>query len=237
MTKLTKLLVLLGTFLIVIGLLIACDTLPDLPTRTPEAETAAVTVAPEPAEVAAEPMEAAEEAAPEPEAIAEETVEEPVVQPIAAPVSNLGAAAKAVDLIGTCVEAGVPETAAFDYIGMDGNIYPATFEVDILPLFTAKDIWFEGSRACDGCHFANSEASNHEMDLGTYEGILAGADVLEEPPGVSILGESGAGAGDYDWDSSKLHARLRNNRMPPGWEFDITEENRDGPLILAGRKR
>ncbi|MCA9918803.1 MAG: c-type cytochrome, partial [Anaerolineales bacterium] len=28
--------------------------------------------------------------------------------------------------------------------------------------------------------------------------------------------------------------RLRNNRMPPGWEFDIEETNRDGPMILAG---
>jgi hypothetical protein len=34
-----------------------------------------------------------------------------------------------------------------------------------------------------------------------------------------------------DWDNSKLRARLRNNRMPPGWEFDIEETNRDGPLL------
>jgi hypothetical protein len=50
----------------------------------------------------------------------------------------------------------------------------------------------------------------------------------------SILGESAPGAGDFDWDHSKLKERLRNNRMAPGWDFDITEENRDGPLVLAG---
>ncbi len=75
------------------------------------------------------------------------------------------------------------------------------------------------------------------MDLTSYKGILAGADVLEEPPGVSILGESVAGAGDFDWSHSKLRERLRNNRMPPGWEFDPTEGNRNGPIILAGTKK
>jgi hypothetical protein len=75
------------------------------------------------------------------------------------------------------------------------------------------------------------------MDLTSYEGILTGADSLEEPPGVSILGESAAGAGDFDWDNSKLRARLRNNRMAPGWVFDITEGNRNGPLVLAGKKK
>jgi hypothetical protein len=69
------------------------------------------------------------------------------------------------------------------------------------------------------------------MDLGTYAGILAGGDVLSEPPGVPLLGQSEFGATDFNWDDSKLHARLRNNRMPPGWEFDITETNRDGLCV------
>ncbi|MFZ1396817.1 MAG: c-type cytochrome, partial [Candidatus Promineifilaceae bacterium] len=47
------------------------------------------------------------------------------------------------------------------------------------------------------------------------------------PPGVAIVLPG-------DWDNSKLRSRLRNNRMPPGWEFDIEETNRDGPLIAAG---
>jgi len=51
------------------------------------------------------------------------------------------------------------------------------------------------------------------------------------------LGESAPNKGDFDWDHSKLRERLRNNRMAPGWEFDITEGNRDGPLVMAGKKK
>ncbi|HLA08911.1 MAG TPA: hypothetical protein VJ022_15825, partial [Anaerolineales bacterium] len=99
------------------------------------------------------------------------------------------------------------------------------------------NMWFEGSQACSGCHFAASENSYHQLNLSSYEGIMTGADSLEEPPGVSILGESEPGKGDFDWSASKLRARLRNNRMAPGWVFDITEGNRNGPLILAGKKK
>ncbi len=150
---------------------------------------------------------------------------------IAAPTDKTGAAIKAVDLLGSWTEAGVPESDVFTYTGRDGNSYEATFEVDILPLFTENGIWFDGQQACTGCHFANSENSYHEMDLSTYEGIMAGGDVLSEPPGVPLFGQSEVGASDYDWGHSKLRERLRNNRMPPGWEFDITETNRGGPCV------
>ncbi|MCP4363260.1 MAG: hypothetical protein GY796_35110 [Chloroflexi bacterium] len=142
-----------------------------------------------------------------------------------------GAAARAVDLVGAWVDAGSPESEPFDYTGIDGNSYQATFDVDILPLFTNNGVWFENSPACLGCHFGSIEESAHEMDLGSHEGILAGADVLEDPPGVSIVGESEPGAGDFNWGESELRARLRDNRMPPGFPFDRTEENRDGPTL------
>jgi len=145
-----------------------------------------------------------------------------------------GDAAKAVDLIGAWVEAGAPETNAFDYTGIDGQTYQATFEADILPLFTTNGVWFEGAQACTGCHFGNTENSYHEMDLTTYQGVITGADSLSSPPGVSILGASAVGETDFDWDHSKLRGRLRNNRMPPGWEFDITETNRDGLCVEVG---
>ena len=142
-----------------------------------------------------------------------------------------GAAVKAVDLLGAWVSAGAPETDSFEYVGRDGNTYEATFDVDIQPLFTENNVWFEGQQACTGCHFGNTENSYHEMSLASHEGILLGGDVLSEPPGVSILGESSFGAGDFSWDNAKLRERLRNNRMPPGWEFDLTETNRDGPCL------
>lgn len=152
-------------------------------------------------------------------------------------VDNSGGTVYAVDLFAAWVEAGAPEKEAFDFTGIDGNAYQATFEADILPLFTENNLWFEGAQACSGCHFAASENSYHQLDLSTYQGILTGADSLESPPGVSILGQAVPGEGGFDWEHSKLRERLRNNRMPPGWEFDITEENRNGPLILAGQKK
>ncbi|MEN8233634.1 MAG: hypothetical protein ABFR89_01765 [Actinomycetota bacterium] len=141
-----------------------------------------------------------------------------------------GTDVRAVDLIGEWVDAGVPEIETF-------GSYGATFPDHVLPLFTETGAWFDGSQPCTACHFAVSEDSYHEMDLTTYEGILAGADGLEDPPGVSLLGESSPGAGDFDWSHSKMRERFRNNRMPPGWTFDITEENRDGPVRLAGTKK
>jgi len=103
------------------------------------------------------------------------------------PSAKYGAAIKAVDLIDSWVDAGASEVASFEYVGVDGNSCPATFEVDILPLFTENGLWFDGAQACTGCHFGNTENSNHEMDLSSYAGIMAGGDVLSKPPGVPIL--------------------------------------------------
>ncbi|HFE67552.1 MAG TPA: hypothetical protein ENJ93_09850, partial [Chloroflexi bacterium] len=142
----------------------------------------------------------------------------------AATVLNGECAIYAVDLIGAWVDAGAPELDSFAFTADDGANCSGTFETDILPLFTEEGAWFGGSQACIECHFDNSEDSRHEMDLSNYEGIMKGGDVLSEPPGVPIIVPG-------DWDASKLRARLRNNRMPPGWEFDIEETNRDGPLL------
>ena len=142
-----------------------------------------------------------------------------------------GAAAKAVDLIGAWVDSGASEMEEFSYTGVDGNKFQASFQSDILPLFTENGLWFEGSQACASCHFANTENSYHEMDLTSYQGIMIGGDALSKPPGVPLFGQSEVGATDFDWDHAKLRGRLRNNRMPPGWDFDITEENRDGACI------
>jgi hypothetical protein len=135
-----------------------------------------------------------------------------------------------VGLIGAWVDAGAPELKSFAYGGSQ-----LTFN-DVLPVFTKPDMWFNGSAPCSSCHFANSEVSYHEMDLSSYAGIMKGGDVLSKPPGVPLFGENKIGATDYDWGHSKMRARLRNNRMPNGATFDITEENRDGPLVFRGRR-
>jgi len=59
------------------------------------------------------------------------------------------------------------------------------------------------------------------MDLSSYAGIIAGGDVLSEPPGVPILGQLEVGSEDYDWSHSRLRARLRNNRMSPGCDLHL----------------
>ncbi|HNN12308.1 MAG TPA: hypothetical protein PKL78_02035, partial [Anaerolineales bacterium] len=140
-------------------------------------------------------------------------------------------AAKAVDLIAAWVDGGAPETDEFDFTAEDGTNCNGTFAEDVQPLFTTNGVWFEGSQACSGCHFANSENSYHEMDLSSYQGIMTGPDPISAPPGESILGESEFHAGDFNWDESLLKARLMNNRMPPGWAFDLTETNRSGQCV------
>lgn len=149
------------------------------------------------------------------------------------PVESVPGAQKAVDLIGMWVKAGAPN-GFFTYTDLRGNPAPGNFETDILPLFTEHGIWAQGTASCASCHSGNTESSLHEMDLTSYEGIMRGGDVLSNPPGVALFGESAIGATDYDWSHSKMKERLRNNRMPPGIKFDITETNRDGPCVNVG---
>ena len=137
-------------------------------------------------------------------------------------------AIKAVDLMAAWVGAGAPN-GDFTYEDMSGNSASGSFNGDVLPLFTTDGVFGEDTASCTSCHFDNSEDSYHEMDLSSYDGIMKGGDVLSQPPGVPLFGQSSIGATDYDWSHSKMKERMRNNRMPPQVEFDITEENRDGP--------
>jgi len=140
-------------------------------------------------------------------------------------------AIKGVDLMAAWVEAGAPN-GKFSYNDMSGNSTAATFDTDILPLFTKDNIWGDDLPSCASCHSGNTEESLHEMDLTSYAGMMIGGDALAKPPGVPLFGQSKVGATDYNWGHSKMKLRLRDNRMPPGIEFDITEENRDGPCKI-----
>ncbi|MCP4791126.1 MAG: hypothetical protein GY881_12910 [Gammaproteobacteria bacterium] len=148
-------------------------------------------------------------------------------------VEKVPGAQKAVDLIGMWVSVGAPE-GFFTYTDLSGNAAPGNFETDILPLFTEHGIWAQGTASCGSCHSSNSESSLHEMDLTSYAGLMRGGDVLSHPPGVPLFGQGAIGDNDYDWSHSKMKERLRNNRMPPGIQFDITEANRDGPCVKVG---
>lgn len=137
----------------------------------------------------------------------------------------------AVPLMGAWIQAGAPESASFDFASEHGETCSGVFATDILPLFTENSVWHPGAEACSSCHFSNGENSYHEMDLSSYAGIMKGGDVLSKPPGVPLFGQSKVGATDFDWAHSKMRKRLRDNRMPPGMPFDITEGNRDGPEV------
>ena len=141
-------------------------------------------------------------------------------------------AQKAVSLMEAWVAAGAPN-GAFTYTDLAGNKADGTFDADILPLMTTDNIWGDDLPACTSCHTGLTEESLHEMDLTSYKGMMAGADSLANPPGVSLFGEKKPGDGHFDWGHSKMKQRLRDNRMPPGIEFDITESNRDGPCLDA----
>lgn len=142
--------------------------------------------------------------------------------------TSSGGKLEAVKLIGAWVDAGAPEKEPFEFTGIDGKTYSGTFEADILPLFTKPDVWAPRTEACSECHHSVSKNSAHEMDLSSYKGILLGADSVSNPQNPAKIIIPG------DWNNSVLRERLRNNRMPVGMLFDITEANRDGPVLVAG---
>jgi len=137
---------------------------------------------------------------------------------------------RAVNLIGAWVDAGAPKDEPFTFVGEDGKEHQATFQEDVLRLFTEDNIWAKNTASCKSCHFAVDKNSAHELDLSSYEGIMTGADSLSNPDNPVKIVVPG------DWKNSKLRSRLRDNRMPPGMPFDVTEANRDGPVVHAGRR-
>ena len=156
--------------------------------------------------------------------------------------ADTAGAQNAVTLMGMWVKAGAPN-GAFAYEDLGGKAANGTFDADILPLFTKEGVWGEDADgtalpSCASCHTGITEESYHEMDLTSYEGIMTGGDSLAKPPGISLLApyesrkaHKGERTRDLKmgWSTSTMRHRLRDNRMPPGVVFDITEENRDGP--------
>ena len=111
------------------------------------------------------------------------------------------------------------------YAGSAGTV---TF-TDVAGLFSKPNVWYNGGPACTSCHYCNTEPPCfHMIDFNTEAGLLAGADNGEEP----LLGESVVGAKDFNWGSSGLRKRLRNNRMPPEAPFVLDESGRDGPMLV-----
>ncbi len=132
------------------------------------------------------------------------------------------------DLIGAWVAAGTPKDEPFPFTDLDGQQCQATFEADVLPLFTQSGVWYEGSVPCIACHNANmvGTQSNAGMSLETYEDILAGSyRAAPDAQGNDILGGG-------DWEQSILYDRLVVKKdMPLGRPADSPDK---GLEILAG---
>lgn len=123
----------------------------------------------------------------------------PVMEPNSAPAAASDKCRVAgVDLIGAWVEAGASETEAFEFEDVNGQTCEAAFE-DVKPLFVNANLWYSGSLACISCHSVDLAVSPAQLDMSSYEGILAGSRRADNAPkGTDILGGG-------KWDSSLLY--------------------------------
>lgn len=103
-----------------------------------------------------------------------------------------------VDLIGAWVEAGASDAEAFQFEDANGQTCEATFE-DVKPLFVSANLWYSGSLSCASCHSVDLAVSPAQLDMSSYEGILAGSRRADDAPkGTDILGGG-------NWKSSLLY--------------------------------
>jgi hypothetical protein len=140
----------------------------------------------------------------------------------------------AVDLIGAWVSAGYSETEPFTFTDINGDNCEANFKNDVQPLFLESNIWYPGSLSCSSCHTPDLENTFMNMNLSTYEGILAGSQRANgEAQGKDILGGG-------DWEQSLLYQMLYapngtttidRPAMPLGRPMDVPAK---GPVIFAG---
>jgi hypothetical protein len=137
-----------------------------------------------------------------------------------------GCAANANTLLGAWVSAGFKEDEPFQFTDAKGTACQATFE-DLQPLFHEANLWYNGAQACISCHHADLTTAMAQLDLSSYQGILAGAfRTSPDAQGQDILGGG-------NWEQSKLHEVLFVTKiMPLGRPPGAVPEN--GPTIPAG---
>jgi hypothetical protein len=135
---------------------------------------------------------------------------------------------RAIDLLGAWVTANVPENDPFTFTDTSGKQCQGTFNEDILPLFSQANLWYDGSPSCRTCHGPDVQISYARLDLGSYQGILAGS----SRDSVDTTGDDILGGGN--WKASELYDVLAKGEMPPGQPADV---NPQGPLIYAGKSK
>ena len=122
-----------------------------------------------------------------------------------------------VDLIGAWVDAGSPESDAFEFTDANGVKCEATF-ADVQPLFTNANLWYSGSLSCISCHSVDLAVSPAQLDLSSYEGILAGSRRADDAPkGTDILGGG-------QWKSSLLYQFIAESKEVPGHDAALSAD-------------
>jgi mono/diheme cytochrome c family protein len=134
--------------------------------------------------------------------------------------------ASALVLLSTWVNNGYSETNPFQFTDSKGKSCQATFK-DIQPLFQEANLWYSGSLACVQCHNSDIAKASANMDLSSYQGILAGG----KRTSPDVKGEDILGGGN--WDKSILNDMLFiAKKMPFGRPAGAVPD--DGPTIQAG---
>lgn len=121
----------------------------------------------------------------------------------------------ATDLLGAWVNAGSPETEAFQFVDANGQNCESTFS-EVRPLFIESNLWYSGSMSCVACHGADVVISPAQLDLGTYAGIVAGSRRPDaESNGTDILGAG-------KWESSLLYDFITTSKADVAGHSDIS---------------
>lgn len=141
----------------------------------------------------------------------------------AAPSSAKTCQTAALDLIGAWVEAGASDAEPFQFDDVNGQNCEASFE-NVKPLFDNSNLWYSGSLACTSCHSADLAVSPAQLDMSSYEGILAGSRRADSnSKGTDILGGG-------NWKSSLLYQFLAETKDVPGHDKALSS----GLTINAG---
>ena len=156
----------------------------------------------------------------------------PTLQPASMPaMSRVGGAAPsaescrvaAIELIGAWVNAGSPETDAFQFADVNGVECQATY-AEVQPLFNEPNLWSSASLACISCHSGDVKIIPAQLDVSSYAGITAGSRRPDaESKGTDILGGG-------NWEKSLLYDFIVNVKADvPGHNTPILNS-----LVSAG---
>lgn len=120
------------------------------------------------------------------------------------------------DLIGAWVEAGASDTETFQFTDSNGQNCEAGFS-DVDYLFVHSNLWYSGSLACISCHSVDLTVSPAQLDMSSYEGIMAGSRRADSnSKGTDILGGG-------KWKSSLLYDFLSGEKTDvPGHDAALS---------------